>query len=63
MADSAARQREFRKRMEAEGYVQVTGWVPRDQAADVRDVMKRLCEGDLEIGPLRSYSTGKLVKK
>ena len=64
MASSADRQKEFRKRMEAEGYIQVTGWVPAAQASDVRILMKRLMtDADLEVGPLRNVRTGRLERK
>ena len=61
---NANRQREFRKRMEEQGFVQVTGWVPASQMADVQSVMRRLRDdGDLEIGTLRNTRTGRAVRK
>lgn len=63
MATNAQRQAEFRKRMKAQGYVQVTGWVKANQASDVMILMKRLAESDeLEIGPVRNVKTGKLQR-
>lgn len=65
MADSAERQRRFRERQRAKGFVQVTLLAPSHQVPDLMVMAKRLCENaDLEVAaaPLRSASTGRLVK-
>lgn len=60
---NARRQTEFRERMEAEGFVQVTGWVRRDNAAAVASLIRLLREDpDLEPGPMRNTRTGRLRK-
>lgn len=61
---SAERQRTWRERRMAEGFVKMTVLVRATQAADVRHVCARLSsDPDLEIGTLRNTRTGKLVKK
>lgn len=61
---SAERQKAFRERMRAQGFEQVTVWVPSSQASDLSVCCKRLCEdAELELGPLRNTVTGKLVRK
>lgn len=60
---SRNRQRDFRSRMEAAGFVQVSGWVHRDQQADTIQLLRRLKEdGGLRPGPVRITTTGKLAK-
>lgn len=63
MATAAERQREFRKRMKAKGLVPISAYVPAEQAAQVMLQLARLCDEGvtLELGPLRNYSTGKLI--
>lgn len=57
------RQRLYRERMEAEGYVQVSGWVHRDQAPDAVQLLRRLREDRALLpGPLRHSTTGRLQK-
>jgi hypothetical protein len=52
----------FRRRMADAGYVQVTGWVHRTQAADANQLLRRLkANPALQAGPLRNPETGKLV--
>jgi hypothetical protein len=64
MASTAERQRQFRNRMEAEGFIQVTGWVPAAKASEVRILMQQLCKHpELEPGPLRNSETGKLIAR
>lgn len=59
---SRNRQAAFRERMVNAGYVQVTGWVHRDQVADATEMLRRLKESPgLLPGPLRNPATGKLV--
>lgn len=61
---SAERQREWLRRKKAKGFVTLTIMVPITQAADVRNVCRRLArDGDLEIGALRNVRTGRLVTK
>lgn len=63
-AATAKRQREFRARMEEQGLVQVTGFVPAELAADMRDVMRRLCEErGIEVHCFRKTETGVMVPK
>lgn len=60
---NAERQRAFKERMRATGFVQVTGWVRSDQAGDIAELMARLAsDPDLEVGPLRSRASGKLAR-
>ncbi|MFC3705923.1 hypothetical protein ACFOOL_14290 [Devosia honganensis] len=57
---SRNRQADFRRRMEAAGYVQVTGWVHRDQAADALTMLRRLRENPaLSPVSLRNSATNK----
>lgn len=61
--DAAARQADFRQRMEEEGFVQVTGWVRRDQAAAVSALIRRLRDDPaLEPGPVRNTRTGRIER-
>ncbi len=63
-ANAAKRQREFRARLEEQGLVSVTGFVPAHLAGDLRDIMRILCEDrDLEVGPFRNTRTGVLIGK
>lgn len=60
---SAERQREFKAKMAAAGFVQINGWLHRDQVGDVRTLLDMLkADPDLTPGPARSRCTGKLVK-
>ena len=60
---SRNRQAEYRRRMELAGFVQVTGWVYRHQAASVKTLIHRLQEeADCEAGPLRNSATGRLAR-
>jgi len=53
----------FKQRKRAEGMVEVTVWVPKAAAADLRQLSQRLCsDTDLGIGPVRRISTGKLER-
>lgn len=63
MATAAQRQKEFRQRMREKGLVPITAYVPADQVGDVMSKLGMLCDEGvtLELGPLRNYSTGKLV--
>lgn len=64
MSTSAERQAAFRRRMEADGYVQVTGWVPSNTASDIMEVMRRLRENsNLEVACFRDTLTGRMVRK
>lgn len=64
MANSAARQAVYRKRMAEYGLTQVTVWVPVSHAPDVMHVARVLCEErSYELGPFRDTLTGKLVRK
>lgn len=59
----AQRQRAFKARMEAAGFVQVHGWIHRHQSGDVRALLHALqADPDLTTGPARSTCSGKLVK-
>lgn len=56
------RQASYRQRLVNAGFVQVSGWVHADQAADTIQMLQRLKESPgLLPGPLRDPSTGKLV--
>jgi len=53
----------FKKRQRAAGLVEVTVWVPKAAAADIRQLSQRLCaDTDLGIGPVRRISTGKIER-
>lgn len=53
----------FKKRQRAAGLVEVTVWMPKAAAADLRQLSQRLCaDTDLGIGPVRRISTGKLER-
>lgn len=62
-AKVAARQAAFRRRQEADGMVQVTGFVPGSVASEVQQLIRRLrADPALTVGPLRNVVTGKLDK-
>lgn len=49
--------------MAEKGMKEITGWVPANRAASVKDLMQALGERpDCEIGPLRNIATGKLER-
>jgi len=53
----------FKKRQRAAGLVEITVWVPKAAAADIRPLSQRLCTDiDLGIGPIRRIFTGKLER-
>lgn len=57
------KQRRFRAKMQAEGMQQVHGWVHVHQLADVIMLIERLRKDpDLDAGPVRRASTGRLEK-
>lgn len=57
---STERQRAYRERMLAEGYVQVTGWVHSHQAGYVAVQLARLKrDPDLTPGPMRNTKTNR----
>lgn len=59
------RQARFKARQAEAGLMQLNHWVPASQIEDLKRLAKRLCENpDLEISsaPLRSISTGRVVK-
>lgn len=57
---SRNRQADFRARMQAAGFVQVTGWVHRDQASDALTMLQRLRENrHLTPVSLRNSATNK----
>ncbi len=59
---SASRQRAYKERMAAEGYVQVTGWVHRHQQMEVLILMKHLqARSDLSVDLARQRD-GRLVR-
>lgn len=61
---NAERQRAFKNRMRENGMVQVAGWVHAHQHGDVQQLISRLAsDRDLEAGPVRSQSTGKLARR
>jgi hypothetical protein len=61
-ANAAKRQREFRARLEEQGLVSVTGFVPAHLAGELRDIMRILCENpDLEVGTFRNTKTGVFI--
>lgn len=63
MSTSAERQRSFKKRMAAGGFVQVSGWVRSHQAADIKTLLARLsADPDLTVGPVRNEASGRLEK-
>lgn len=60
---SRNRQADYRRRMEAAGFVQVTGWVHTHQAASVTDLLAALrADINCEAGPMRDIITGRLTK-
>lgn len=60
---NASRQRAYKDRMAAEGFVQVHGWVHNHQLADVVVLLHKLQSSpELMVGPARHELTGKLVK-
>lgn len=60
---NAARQRDFKDRMAAQGFTQVTGWVHEDQRADVIVLLHFLhANPDFMVGPARNTKTGRLHK-
>jgi hypothetical protein len=62
MSTSRKRQKLYRRRMIDAGLVQVTGWVPADEAAAVKLLMRALAENtNLTPGPARCKATMKLV--
>lgn len=63
MTANADRQKQFRQRMIAAGFVQCNGWVHTHQFAAVQIAMAALkADPDLEIGPLKHAPSGKLTK-
>jgi hypothetical protein len=53
----------FKERKRAGGLVEVTVWVPKAAAADIRQLSQCLCTDiDLGVGPVRCISTGKLER-
>lgn len=63
MTPNKVRATAFRDRMKALGYVQVAGWVHRDQVPDTNQMLRRLkANKHLQPGPLRDPESGKLVK-
>lgn len=63
MATAAERQKKFRQLMADKGMVEVSGWVPREHGAAVKDLMLALSSRPhCEIGPLRNTATGKLER-
>lgn len=61
MASVAERQKAFRRRLEAEGMAQISGFVPGRHFDDVRLLIERLRNDPaLTVGPLRNVVTGKL---
>lgn len=63
MATAAERQAKRRKKLEGDGLVPVTGYVPAALAGELMAIMKMLCEDrSLEVGPLRNVVTGRLVR-
>jgi len=57
------RQSNFRNKMKEQGNVQVTGYVSEQQAAEIKEVMRRLKDDhDLEVGLLRDTRTGRYEK-
>ena len=58
------RQAQYKARMYADGYVQVTGWVNSHQSADAIEYLKLLrINPSLVPGPLRNPESGKLVSR
>ena len=58
------RQAQYKARMYADGFVQVTGWVNSHQAADAILYLKLLrINPSLVPGPLRNPESGKLVSR
>lgn len=59
---AARRQAEWRRRRADEGLQQVTVMVPADRVADIKDVVRRLLDGDVDVAMLRDRKTGRLVR-
>lgn len=56
------RQAQYRARMQADGFVQVTGWVHKSQESEAMIYLKLLrINPSLQPGPLRNPATGRLV--
>jgi hypothetical protein len=54
----------MRERRMADGLVQVAVWVPAARVPELQEVAKALCaDRTLEVGPMRSMVTGKLLKR
>lgn len=51
MATNAERQRAYKKRLAEDGLVQVHGWVTREQAGYVMQMLKRMSE-DKDLRPV-----------
>lgn len=57
---SAERQRAFKKRMQEQGFAQVTAWVHESQVPDLMQLLAKLKENpDLVPGPVRNTLTNK----
>lgn len=65
VTNNGARKRHaaFRERMVAAGFVQVSGWVHKEQAGAAAQLLRRLKEEPALLpGPVRDTRTGKLLK-
>lgn len=62
MSDNRERQRAFREAMAARGFVQVNGWIHRDQLPEVSDLLRVLRTNRyLTVELVRDVTTGKLA--